>query len=58
MKRFLPWLISLVVVIWISSRMIPHKPAPGVDVEGFGQLPVLVGAGSCPWIAWRASRFR
>ena len=48
MKRFLPWLISLVVVIWISSRMIPHKPAPGFDVEGFGQLPVLVGGRVMP----------
>jgi ABC-type transport system involved in cytochrome c biogenesis permease subunit len=48
MKRSLPWLISLVVVIWISSRMIPHKPAPGMDVEGFGQLPVLVGGRVMP----------
>jgi ABC-type transport system involved in cytochrome c biogenesis permease subunit len=48
MKRFIPWLISLVIVTWVISRMIPHKPAPGFDVDGFGQLPVLVGGRVMP----------
>jgi hypothetical protein len=48
MKRFLPWLISLVVVSWVFARMPPPKAAPGMDVEGFGQLPVLVGGRVMP----------
>jgi hypothetical protein len=28
--------------------MIPHKPALGFDVDGFGQLPVLAGGRVMP----------
>jgi len=48
MKRSVPWLLSLVLVAWIISRMIPPKPAPGFDIDGFGQLPVLVGGRVMP----------
>jgi len=30
MKKAIPWLISLVLVIWVISKMIPHRQAsPG-----------------------------
>ena len=48
MKRSLPWLLALVVVIWVIARMIPPKPAPGFDIDGFGQLPVLAGGRVMP----------
>src|SRR3984893_12229839 len=42
MKKFIPWLISLVLVIWVISKMIPHRQASGLDIDGFSRLPVLV----------------
>jgi ABC-type transport system involved in cytochrome c biogenesis permease subunit len=42
MKRFVPWIISFVFVLWIAGKMIPPKPGPGFDFARFSQLPVLV----------------
>ena len=42
MKKFLPWIIGLVFVLWIAGRMIPPRPGPGFDFARFSQLPVLV----------------
>jgi ABC-type transport system involved in cytochrome c biogenesis permease subunit len=48
MKKSIPWLISLVLVIWVSSKMIPHRPVSGLDIDGFSRLPVLVGGRVMP----------
>jgi ABC-type transport system involved in cytochrome c biogenesis permease subunit len=48
MKKAIPWLISLVLVIWVISKMIPHRQAPGLDIDGFSRLPVLVGGRVMP----------
>src|SRR5258708_6024004 len=48
MKKAIPWLISLVLVIWVISKMIPHRQASGFDIEGFSRLPVLVGGRVMP----------
>src|SRR6201984_2772644 len=48
MKKSIPWLISLVLVTWVISKMRPQKPVAGFDVAGFGQLPVLVGGRVMP----------
>jgi ABC-type transport system involved in cytochrome c biogenesis permease subunit len=48
MRKSIPWIISLVLVIWVIWKMLPPKPAPGFDIEGFGQLPVLVGGRVMP----------
>jgi ABC-type transport system involved in cytochrome c biogenesis permease subunit len=48
MKKSIPWLISLVLVIWVISKMAPHKPASGLDIDGFSRLPVLVGGRVMP----------
>jgi ABC-type transport system involved in cytochrome c biogenesis permease subunit len=48
MTRSIPWLISLALVILVVSRMVPHKQAAGLDVDGFGQLPVLAGGRIMP----------
>src|SRR6476660_8456707 len=48
MKKSVPWLISLVLVIWVISKMTPHKQAPGLDIDGFARLPVLVGGRVMP----------
>src|SRR6201985_3965748 len=42
MKKSIPWLISLVLLICVISRMLPQKPVAGFDVAGFGRLCVLV----------------
>src|SRR3984893_13423144 len=48
MKKSIPWLISLVLVIWVVSKMIPHRQASGLDIDGFSRLPVLVGGRVMP----------
>ena len=48
MKKSVPWLISLVLLTWVISRMLPQKAAAGFDIAGFGQLPVLVGGRVMP----------
>jgi ABC-type transport system involved in cytochrome c biogenesis permease subunit len=42
MRKSLPWIISLVLLLWTVSKMLPSKEAPGFDVSGFAKLPVLV----------------
>jgi ABC-type transport system involved in cytochrome c biogenesis permease subunit len=48
MKRSIPWLISLMLLTWVISRMLPQKAGTGFDIAGFGQLPVLVGGRVMP----------
>lgn len=48
MKKFVPWAISLLVLFWAVSRMMPPKEKPGLDIRGFGSLPVLVGGRVMP----------
>jgi hypothetical protein len=48
MKKSIPWLISLVLSIWVISKMIPHRQASGLDIDGFSRLPVLVGGRVMP----------
>jgi ABC-type transport system involved in cytochrome c biogenesis permease subunit len=48
MRKFAPWIISLVLLLWAVSKMLPPKEPPGFDVNGFGSLPVLVGGRVMP----------
>jgi len=48
MKRLIPWILGLVLVVWVISRMLPPKDAPGLDLNGFAKLPVLVGGRVMP----------
>jgi ABC-type transport system involved in cytochrome c biogenesis permease subunit len=48
MKKFAPWLISLLLVGWALVEMLPPKPTPGIDLDGFARLPVLVGGRVMP----------
>jgi ABC-type transport system involved in cytochrome c biogenesis permease subunit len=48
MRKFIPWLISLVLLSWVISRMLPQKAVAGFDIADFGQLPVLVGGRVMP----------
>jgi ABC-type transport system involved in cytochrome c biogenesis permease subunit len=44
MKRFVPWIILIVMAGWIGGNWMPPKIAAGdVDLAKFGKLPVLVG---------------
>ena len=43
MKKSIPWLISLMLSIWVISKMIPHRQASGLDIDGFSRLPVSGG---------------
>jgi ABC-type transport system involved in cytochrome c biogenesis permease subunit len=42
MRKIAPWIISLVLLVWAVSKMLPPKESPGFDVLGFGKLPVLM----------------
>jgi ABC-type transport system involved in cytochrome c biogenesis permease subunit len=48
MKRFLPWIICLLCALWAISKMMPARQNPGFNIDGFGQLPVLVGGRVMP----------
>src|SRR5260370_29352207 len=48
MKKSISWVMSVVVVIWVIWKMIPHRQASGFDIEGFSRLPVLVGGRVMP----------
>ena len=48
MKKYIPWLISLALSIWVISKMIPHRQTSGLDIDGFSRLPVLVGGRVMP----------
>ena len=44
MKRFVPWIVLIVVAGWIGGNWLPPKtPKDDVDLAKFGKLPVLVG---------------
>jgi len=44
MKRFLPWIILVVVAAWIGASWIPAKrKGDNVDLTNFGKIPVQVG---------------
>lgn len=48
MKKHVPWIVSLLLLAWAVSKMIPPKEEPGLDVHGFARLPVLVGGRVMP----------
>jgi ABC-type transport system involved in cytochrome c biogenesis permease subunit len=44
MKKFLPWIILIVIASWIGGNWLPPKAAKDdFDFSKFGKLPVLVG---------------
>ena len=44
MKRFVPWIVLIVIAGWIAGNWIPPKtPQEDVDLAKFGKLPVLGG---------------
>ena len=48
MKKIVPWIISLVLLFWAVSKMMPPKETPGLDLHDFGTLPVLAGGRVMP----------
>src|SRR6516165_142709 len=48
MKKFLPWIIALLIVVWIVAKIIQPKEPPGFDTGGFGRLPILVNGRVTP----------
>jgi ABC-type transport system involved in cytochrome c biogenesis permease subunit len=48
MKKSIPWVLSFLLLIWAVSKMLPHREMAGLDLHGFGQLPVLVGGRVMP----------
>jgi ABC-type transport system involved in cytochrome c biogenesis permease subunit len=48
MKKLVPWIISILLLGWAVSHMLPKKPASGFDVTSFGKLPVLAGGRVMP----------
>ena len=48
MKKFLPWLVSLLFLVWVIAKMIPVKESPGIHLDEFGRLPVLVNGRVMP----------
>jgi len=48
MKKIVPWAVSLLLLFWAVSKMVPPKEKPGLDVRGFGGLPVLAGGRVMP----------
>ena len=49
MRKFLPWIFALLVVAWLAGKMMPERPAAqGLNLVGFGRLPVLVGGRVMP----------
>jgi ABC-type transport system involved in cytochrome c biogenesis permease subunit len=48
MKRFFPWILCLLFAVWAIGKMMPARQRPGFNVDGFGQLPVLVGGRVMP----------
>ena len=47
-KKFLPWIISFLFLVWVIAKMIPVKESPGIHLDGFGRLPVLVNGRVMP----------
>jgi len=50
MKRFLPWIIGAVAILWIGSNCRLSKSAAGDnDLVTFGRIPVLSDGRSKPF---------
>jgi len=47
-KKSLPWLMSLLFLVWVIAKMIPVKESPGIHLDAFGRLPVLVNGRLMP----------
>ena len=44
MKRFFPWIVLAVALVWLASSWLPARPsATDVNFAKFGKIPVLVG---------------
>ncbi len=44
MKRFIPYIVLILALVWVLKAWVPPRPAEGeLDVRAFSQLPVLVG---------------
>jgi ABC-type transport system involved in cytochrome c biogenesis permease subunit len=44
MKRFFPWIVLALALVWLASSWWPAKPAASdVDLAKFGKIPVFVG---------------
>ena len=44
MKRFFPGLVFVLAAFWIGASFVPAKKSTdGIDLGGFGKIPVLVG---------------
>jgi hypothetical protein len=50
MKKFAPWLIGFFLIGWAVVKMLPPRPTPGLDIDGFARLPVLVGGRVMPMV--------
>jgi hypothetical protein len=48
MKTLTPWLIGFFLIGLAVVKMLPPKPTPGLDIDGFARLPVLVGGRVMP----------
>src|SRR5882762_3614586 len=48
MKKLVPWIISVLLLGWAVSHMLPKRPASGFDVASFAKLPVLAGGRVMP----------
>jgi len=47
-KKFIPWLLAIVLLGWAVAKMIPPKNQGGFDVSIFGRFPVLAGGRVMP----------
>jgi ABC-type transport system involved in cytochrome c biogenesis permease subunit len=48
MKKLFPWIITLGFLLWAITKMIPARQPSGLDIDGFGRLPVLVNGRVMP----------
>jgi ABC-type transport system involved in cytochrome c biogenesis permease subunit len=48
MRKLAPWLIGFFLIGWAAVKMLPPRPTPGLDIDGFARLPVLVGGRVMP----------
>ena len=46
--KLAPWLIGFLLIGWAVVKMLPPRPTPGFDIDGFARLPVLVGGRVMP----------
>jgi hypothetical protein len=47
-KKFLPWIISILFLLCVTAKMIPVKEPAGFHLNGFGRLPVLLNGRVMP----------